>query len=194
MNPAVNGAAAAGFKQRAAGICDRRDAGAGNIGFVGEIACFEVARYAASIIEPNLGSKKRVGFRRQRVGAISEVSVRYPLNIRTGVNAGWMFIEEFGTQEMARRAGQFVVAEYRIIVETEIAEGVGRIEPKTVSTRTGFKNARDQLGAEAELDALMDALVEIDLRARAGASCRQALEFIVEIGPIDLNVPLDAGK
>ena len=83
---------------------------------------------------------------------------------------------------------------HRIIVETEIAKCVGRIEPNTVFALAGRENAGDQFGPEAELNALMDALVEIDLRARAGASCRQALEFIVEIGPIDRNIPRDAGK
>ena len=72
-----------------------------------------------------------------------------------------MLIEHLGTQIVTRRAGQLVVSEGRIVVEAEIVERVGEIEPDLVRCTCGHEDVFEDRRAYARLDALMDGAIEV---------------------------------
>ena len=62
---------------------------------------------------------------------------------------------------MPRRAGQQVVAERWIVVEAEIVERVGDIEPELVGPSPSYEDVPENRGACARLDALVHGAVGV---------------------------------
>ena len=72
-----------------------------------------------------------------------------------------MLIEQLGAQVVARRTGQLVVAERRIVVEEELVVGVGGVEPQLVGSGPATNSDFDHRGAEARFHTLMYRTVSV---------------------------------
>ena len=101
-----------------------------------------------------------------------------------------MLVEQLGAQEMPWRPGQLVVAVEGVVLESEIAESVGEVEPEPIGIGSvhqhGFQDGR----AEADLDALMDRLVGVLDDAEVGNAERErALQLVIDIHAIERQVP-----
>ena len=66
-----------------------------------------------------------------------------------------MPVEEFAAQIVTRRARQMVVVEHRIVVETEIVERVGEVQPQSIGVRAADAHSLQLPQPDASFDAAM---------------------------------------
>ena len=184
----IDGSSDARLVERGRGGGDRRNAGAGDIFLVRQVAGIDEEREILRDVVTGPEAEQGVIFCLLGVGIVDVIGLRHPFHVRPGIEAKRALVEQFGPQEVTRRAGQLVVTPGRVSVEAEIAEGVGGVDPELVFRAACREQSLDRSPAKGGFNTLMDRLVGIG-DAVLAATKIEILELVLDMRPVDGEVP-----
>ena len=116
------------------------------------------------------------------------IGLRHPFDVGPEIEARRILVQQLGAEVVARRAGQQVVAEVRIVVETEIVERVGQIQPDLVRRRAVVEDAAENRSARSGFDALVNGSVGVGDVASSECAV-ETLQLVADVGAIGRELP-----